>query len=70
MKIKLVNPDFRSNYVDSLLRYRGIPSLEQYENPNPVVYLQDPIYLDNIRLGAALLKRIIKEKGNILVVVD
>lgn len=70
MKVKLVNPNFTDNYVDNLLRYRGIPSLEQYKEPDPIEYLQDPIYLDNIRLGAALLKRVVKDKGNILLIVD
>lgn len=70
MKVKLVNPNFTDNYVNNLLRYRGIPSLEQYKEPDPIKYLQDPIYLDNIRLGAALLKRVVKDRGNILLIVD
>jgi hypothetical protein len=34
MKIKLVNENFKDNYIDNILRSRGVIDLEGFKSPN------------------------------------
>lgn len=69
MKIKLVNDNFRQDYVDNILLSRGVTDLDGFKTPN-ISYLQSPLGLKNIVLGGVLYKRIIDNKGRILIIVD
>lgn len=73
MKINLVNENFSDNYVENLLKARGVENVEDYFNPTSK-YLQAPTDLKNIRLAAALYTRIVLNDkppySNILIVVD
>ena len=57
MKANLVNENFSSDYVASLLKARGIESGEDYYHPTKK-YLQDPTDLKNIRLTGENLHQI------------
>ena len=67
MKTRLVNENFKSNYVDQLLKSRGIESPSAYYEPGPE-HLQDPRDLDNIDRGASLLAGIIALGEKILII--
>lgn len=69
MKINLINENFTFDYVNNLLKSRGVTNLEGYYNPTQE-FLQDPLTLKNIRLAAALYMRVVRENGRILIVVD
>ena len=69
MKTRLVNENFKSNYVDQLLKSRGIESPTAYYEPG-AEYLQSPNDLENIEEAAALLDEIIYHGKRILLVVD
>ena len=69
MKCKLVNENFKSNYVDSLLMARGIKVPNDYYAPRSE-FLQSPIDLENIGEAAMLLEEVIKLGQRILIVVD
>ena len=69
MKTKLVNIDIRKNYVDTLLKARGIENPENYYNPSRD-FLQSPCDLDNIGEGAMLIDEVIDRGEKILIVVD
>lgn len=69
MKCRLVNENFKKDYVNNLLRARGIQDVERYYHPDPSC-LQDPDYLENIAAGAELLNKTIEHKGNVLIIVD
>lgn len=69
MKVNLVNENFSSNYVENLLKARGVENVHAFLNPT-IEYLQSPLDLKNIRLGAALYTRVVKSNGKILIVVD
>ena len=69
MKTKLVNIDIRKNYVDTLLKTRGIENPEDYYNPSRD-FLQSPCDLDNIGEGAMLIDEVIDRGEKILIVVD
>lgn len=69
MKTKLVNIDIRKNYVDTLLKARGIENPEDYYNPSRD-FLQSPCDLDNIGEGAMLIDEVIDRGEKILIVVD
>ena len=73
MDVKLVNPNFESNYVENLLRARGVGSIEDYVDPQPYE-LQDPKDLKNIGIGAALYNRIVLNDkppySRILLIID
>ena len=69
MKCKLVNENFKSDYVDSLLMARGIKVPNDYYAPRSE-FLQSPIDLENIREAAMLLEEVIKLGQRILIVVD
>ena len=69
MKTKLVNDNFKSDYVDNLLRSRGIENVEKYYEPTADA-LQDPHFLENIDEAAALLIQTLDCNERILIVVD
>lgn len=69
MKVRLVNENFRDNYVENLLYARGVKNIEDFFDP-PRSCLQDPSALKNIGMGAALFRRIVHGLGRILVIVD
>lgn len=70
MKCRLVNTNFRENYIQNLLQTRGIEDIESYLTPN-IKYLQSPAYLKNIDMAAALYLRIMMlPHPNILIIVD
>ena len=47
MKCKLVNENFKNDYVDSLLMARGVKVPKDYYSPRSE-FLQSPIDLENI----------------------
>ena len=69
MKCKLINENFKSDYVDSLLMARGIKAPNDYYAPRSE-FLQSPIDLENIGEAAMLLEEVIKLGQRILIVVD
>ena len=69
MKTRLVNENFKSDYVDQLLKSRGIKNPTDYYEPG-AEYLQSPNDLENIEEAAALLDEIIYHGKRILLVVD
>lgn len=69
MKTRLVNENFKSNYVDQLLKSRGIESPTAYYEPG-VEHLQDPRDLENVERGANLLAGVMALGERILIVVD
>ena len=69
MKVKLINENFRSDYVDSLLKSRGIAEPREYYTPSEK-NLQAPCDLENIGEAAMLLEEVIKLNEKILIVVD
>ena len=69
MKCKLINENFKSDYVDSLLMARGIKVPNDYYAPRSE-FLQSPIDLENIGEAAMLLEEVIKLGQRILIVVD
>lgn len=69
MKVKLINDDIRSNYVDSLLRSRGIENPADYYTPHSG-FLQAPSALENIERGAHILAGAVAVGEEILIVVD
>lgn len=69
MKTRLVNENFKSNYVDQLLKSRGIESPTAYYEPG-AEYLQDPRDLENVERGANLLVGVMALGERILIVVD
>lgn len=69
MKCRLVNENFRENYLENLLKARGVENVEDYLKPNKK-FLQSPDALCNIAQGAELLWDVIKKNGKVLIVVD
>ena len=69
MKTRLVNENFKSNYVDQLLKSRGVESPSAYYEPG-AEHLQDPRDLENVERGANLLAGVIALGEKILIVVD
>ena len=69
MKCNLVNENFKSNYVESLLKSKGIIDIEGYFHPTSK-YLQSPENLKNIAVGGVLYHRIVSEGGRVLIIVD
>lgn len=69
MKTKLVNIDIRKNYVDTLLKARGIENPEDYYNPGRE-FLQPPTDLENVERGANVLMGALAMEEKILIVVD
>ena len=69
MNIKLVNPTYTSDYFVNLLKYRGVNDINNFLNPT-IEDVQNPKYLKNIEYAAEKYMEVIKEKGNIAIVVD
>lgn len=69
MKVRLVNPDIRKNYVDELLKNRGVQEIGAYYSPTKDS-LQSPRDLENVELGAKMLEMAIQSGKRILIVVD
>ena len=69
MKTRLINENFKSDYVDNLLKARGIEDVEKYYEPTADC-LQNPSDLENIGDAAALLEATLDRGERILIVVD
>ena len=70
MKVKLVNENFKKDYLNQLLLSRGVTDLNAFYNPSDDL-LQDPIYLDNIDKGAELYRNVIGDiNAHVGIVVD
>lgn len=69
MRINLVNDNFKENYLENLLKARGVEDFEEYIKPS-INCLQNPKHLKNIELGAIVYKRIVDNAGSILIIVD
>jgi single-stranded-DNA-specific exonuclease len=69
MKTRLINENFRSDYVGNLLRSRGVSDVEAYYEPSADA-LQDPRDLENIAEAASLLRAALDCEERILIVVD
>ena len=69
MKVNLVSKNYTENYLENLMKERGIENLTFYLNPTSSV-LQDPENLDNIAVGWEFLKNTLNSNGSILLVVD
>ena len=69
MKTRLINENFKSQYVDNLLRSRGVSDVKAYYEPSADA-LQDPHDLENIGEAAALLEATLDRGERILIVVD
>lgn len=74
MKTRLVNKDIRFNYIEELLKERGVNELDlnQFLNPPTEEYLESPTNFTNIEKGFELFKEIIsmKDTQRALIVVD
>ena len=69
MKTRLINENFKTDYVGNLLRSRGIEDVEKYYEPTPDC-LQSPCDLENIERGLNLLAGVLALDEKILIVVD
>ena len=69
MKTKLINENFKKDYVNQLLKSRGIENPEDYYNPGRE-FLQPPTDLENVERGAYVLMGALAMKEKILIVVD
>lgn len=70
MKHKLINDNFKSDYLYNLLRSRGVEDVEKFLNPDPRYDIQSPEDLENVEEGFQLLKKHILNKSNICIIVD
>lgn len=69
MKYRLVNENFKEHYGENLLKARGVEDVSLFLTPTSNC-LQNPTNLSNIKEGAELLLKVIKDNGRILIVVD
>ena len=69
MKTRLVNTNFKSDYVRNLLTARGVVDVDKFYSPTPDC-LQVPCDLENISKAAMLLEEVLKTGEKILIVVD
>lgn len=69
MKTRLVNENFKNNYVDNLLRANGVKNPQEYYTPSQS-FLAHPSKLENIHQAAELLIEIMEHEGNVLLVLD
>lgn len=70
MKHKLVNSYIKENYIENLLKERGIEDVEKFLHPS-WSDIQDPFDLDNMEKGIrALLDVVEKDNSRILLIVD
>lgn len=66
---KLVNENFKSDYVKNLMKSRGINNLEEYINPD-IFKIQSPLALENVKFGAITYYEAVTDGTNILLIVD
>ena len=70
MRCNLVNNNYYSDYVNNLLKSRGVSNIEKFMHPTKDC-LQEPEALKNIGIGAALYLRVVNaENSRILIIVD
>ena len=70
MKVNLVNENFQSDYLKSLLTARGVTNIEKYINPTQECLIE-PSNLNNIERGYRLFETtLIKKDSKILLIVD
>lgn len=73
MKVNLINSNFEQDYAYMLLTSRGVEDVEAFLNPT-VKYLNDPLNLKSIQIGAAMYLRIVMNDkppySRVLIVVD
>lgn len=71
MQVKLVNENFKADYVDNLLLSRGIKDLENFKNPT-YNDIESWDKLSNIERAVAIFREIVdtKEKVNIGTIID
>ena len=69
MKTRLVNTNFKSDYIRNLLTERGVTDVDKFYEPTPDC-LQAPCDLENIDKAATLLEKTIKSSEKILIVTD
>lgn len=73
MKYNLVNENFTSDYVNNLLRARGVSNIDAFMNPTNQ-HLQSPEDLKNIGMAAAMYLRIVLNDkppySRILIIID
>ena len=70
MKINLVNSNFEKDYSRMLLISRGVEDVDAFLNPT-IEYLNSPLNLKSIQIGAAMYLRIAQnDNSRILIVVD
>ena len=51
MQVKLINPEFKSNFGENILRFRGIKDVEWYLAPTDPKYLEEPTKLGYMEVG-------------------
>lgn len=73
MKVNLINSNFEQDYAHMLLTSRGVKDVEAFLNPT-IKYLNDPLNLKSIQIGAAMYLRIVMNDktpySRVLIVVD
>lgn len=69
MKTRLVNTNFKSDYIRNLLTERGVTDVDKFYEPTPDC-LQAPCDLENIGEAAMLLEESVKSGEKILIVTD
>lgn len=70
MKVNLVNENYTHEYLNNLLRARGVTDINKYLHPD-ISCLNNPLNLDNIEQGATWLEETLsKENSHILLIVD
>ena len=71
MQVKLVNENFKADYVDNLLLSRGIKNLENFKNPT-YDDIENWGKLSNIERAVAIFREIVdvKEKINVGTIID
>ena len=73
MKCNLVNENFRSNYVENLLKARGVVDVNAFMEPR-AEFVQSPHDLKNIGMAAALYLRVVLNDkppySRVLIIVD
>lgn len=69
MKIKLVNPKISENFVDNLLRFRGIAEDDLADIKNPTRdNLCDYHKLDNLEVAARYIINAVKDKKRFVLI--
>ena len=72
MKCHLINPNYYANYVNELLKIRGVKDIEEFMDPGPEA-LQSCHDLKNIGMAAAIYLRVVMKPApysRILLIVD